>query len=435
MYWDGSGAEPESFDAWGKRRLADATDGTPGNLGALTGPRGFTGHEHLDTHGLIHMNGRMYEPSMGRFLNADPVVQAPLDAQSWNRYSYVMNNPLGYTDPTGYSWWTKWRRPIAAIVVAYFTGYFDWGSALGGSSSFGAFGAGSAFGTSAANFGNAVASGFAAGGIQGGNLESAVQGAFSASLFFGVGELTQGVAMAGKVAAHAAAGCASGAAAGGSCRSGAMAAGFAELAGPPIQELAGTSVAANIAGRAVVGAVGSKLGGGSYENGAVTAAFGYLFNCLLHECLAQGRDAERTFTDYLRTNADPSLQLGFNRWYDSQDNFFWGRPDIYSEGLRMVWDVKPDSRYGWGSGAAQVGRYTANGVYSAGTGLPLFGSLSSVTLTGSMNRYDFRYGGDGLVIYRALDASPMERSLGRAFQNQAAPTLSGPMWRRSGVFN
>lgn len=58
-------------------------------------------------------------------------------------------------------------------------------------------------------------------------------------------------------------------------------------------------------------------------------------------------------------NADPSLQLGYDKWYDSSDNFFWGRPDIYSESLRMVWDVKPDSMYGHTSGAVQIGIYTA----------------------------------------------------------------------------
>jgi RHS repeat-associated protein len=65
-------------------------------------PRGFTGHEMMDDLGLIHMNGRIYDPRLARFLSADQVVQAPWNLQSYNRYSYCMNNPLGYTDPTGY---------------------------------------------------------------------------------------------------------------------------------------------------------------------------------------------------------------------------------------------------------------------------------------------------------------------------------------------
>ena len=65
--------------------------------------RGFTGHEHLDRTGFIHMNGRVYDPQLGRFLSPDPMVQAPSNSQSWNRYAYVSNNPLRFTDPSGYS--------------------------------------------------------------------------------------------------------------------------------------------------------------------------------------------------------------------------------------------------------------------------------------------------------------------------------------------
>lgn len=63
---------------------------------------GYTGHEALDRTGFIHMNGRVYDPQLSRFLSPDPFVQAPTNGQNWNRYSYVMNNPLKYTDPTGY---------------------------------------------------------------------------------------------------------------------------------------------------------------------------------------------------------------------------------------------------------------------------------------------------------------------------------------------
>lgn len=65
--------------------------------------RGFTGHEPLDRTGVVHMNGRIYDPVLSRFLNADPVVQAPLSSQSHNRYSYVLNNPLSYWDPSGFT--------------------------------------------------------------------------------------------------------------------------------------------------------------------------------------------------------------------------------------------------------------------------------------------------------------------------------------------
>jgi hypothetical protein len=51
--------------------------------------------------GFIHMNGRVYDPQIGRFLSADPHIQDPYNTQSYNRYSYVINNPLKYTDPSG----------------------------------------------------------------------------------------------------------------------------------------------------------------------------------------------------------------------------------------------------------------------------------------------------------------------------------------------
>ncbi len=68
---------------------------------------GYTGHEALDRTGFIHMNGRVYDPQLGRFLSPDPFVQDPANAQNWNRYSYVMNNPLKYTDPSGYQYQTN----------------------------------------------------------------------------------------------------------------------------------------------------------------------------------------------------------------------------------------------------------------------------------------------------------------------------------------
>jgi RHS repeat-associated protein len=61
------------------------------------------GDEQLDNLGLVHMNGRVYNPIIGRFISADPIVQAPFNTQSLNRYSYVFNNPLSFADPSGFS--------------------------------------------------------------------------------------------------------------------------------------------------------------------------------------------------------------------------------------------------------------------------------------------------------------------------------------------
>jgi RHS repeat-associated protein len=95
------------FDPFGLRRKdnqenADADYlATRDQVNFETTNRGYTGHEQLDSVQLVHMNGRVYDPVIGRFLSTDQYVQFPHFSQSYNRYSYVMNNPLSYTDPSG----------------------------------------------------------------------------------------------------------------------------------------------------------------------------------------------------------------------------------------------------------------------------------------------------------------------------------------------
>ena len=279
-----------SFDPWGKRiclTAAGTTSTCSSNGSTGTEERGFTGHEMLDELGLIHMNGRLYDPEIGRFLQADPVIQNPLDGQNYNRYSYVGNNPLSYTDPSGFSRWTKWRRPILGLVAAIVV---PWAAAeffLANASSYGALAvldeaSSAAFLTSSGQAVANVAGGMAAGGVSGGNIQSAVIGAVTAGLQFGVGQAlghatpslfgAQAGLAAQKAIAHAAIGCASAAASGGSCKAGAAAAGFSSLAGGSIPG------ANNILGRAAIGAVASKLAGGKAEQGALLAVMEYLFN-------------------------------------------------------------------------------------------------------------------------------------------------------------
>ena len=61
-----------------------------------------TTYEHITAFGLINMNGRCYDPVTSSFLSVDAYVQSPDNSQSFNRYSYCQNNPLRYTDPTGW---------------------------------------------------------------------------------------------------------------------------------------------------------------------------------------------------------------------------------------------------------------------------------------------------------------------------------------------
>jgi RHS repeat-associated protein len=119
-----------SYDAFGKRRSATTWSGTPSitdwtNIAATT-HHGFVFHEQLDNLGLVHMNGRVYDPTLGRFISADPTVQQPYMSQSLNRYSYVINNPLSMIDPTGFGFLSDmWDcivgfiRTFGPLIIAY----------------------------------------------------------------------------------------------------------------------------------------------------------------------------------------------------------------------------------------------------------------------------------------------------------------------------
>ena len=95
-----------SYQPFGAHRSGDwqSSSPTPAEWQQIqaTTPRGYTDHEHLNNLGVIHMNGRIYDPVLGRFLSPDPVVQFPHDTQGFNRYAYVRNNPLRYVDPSGF---------------------------------------------------------------------------------------------------------------------------------------------------------------------------------------------------------------------------------------------------------------------------------------------------------------------------------------------
>ncbi len=98
----------QQFDPYGLRRSGSFEAlATVGEIPTLDfqnrhTTRGFTGQEQLDGTGLVHMNGRVYDPRLGRFISADPFVQFPTVSQSYNRYAYVRNNPLSVNDPTGF---------------------------------------------------------------------------------------------------------------------------------------------------------------------------------------------------------------------------------------------------------------------------------------------------------------------------------------------
>src|SRR5690606_37387257 len=69
-----------------------------------------TGHEHMPQFSIINMNGRTYDPVLGRMMSPDPYLMG--GTQGYNRYSYCLNNPLKYTDPTG-----EWVHIVVGAVV------------------------------------------------------------------------------------------------------------------------------------------------------------------------------------------------------------------------------------------------------------------------------------------------------------------------------
>jgi RHS repeat-associated protein len=298
MLTDAAGTVVErlSYDVWGKRRY---TTGAPDLSDSIVSQvdRGFTNHEHLEELALIHMNGRLYDATIARFVSADPIIQDPMSTLAFNRYAYVDNNPMTYTDPTGYLKIGKIFRSILNVVawglgglpgVKNFVAEHQWAqtaiqiiSATGGPAS-AAWGAAYVANVNGGDLGDmfkaaviayATASAFeAVGDATDGHFgkNGLNQGRLTKSQWFGTGQHLA------NIAGHAVVGCARSAAQGGNCGSGALAAGFGSFTGPLIPSNWG--MAGNVAVRAVVGGTGSVLGGGKFGNGAVTASFGYLYN-------------------------------------------------------------------------------------------------------------------------------------------------------------
>jgi RHS repeat-associated protein len=173
-----------NFDAWGRRRSADDWSYTlDGNDLALFADRGFTGHEHLTWFNLVNMNGRLYDPLVGRFLNVDPYVQMPDYTQNFNRYSYCLNNPLKFTDPNGE--WFGIDDGIAFVIggAVNLTVNLIQGNIDNIGEGLAAFGAGGAAGTLSL-YGPA---GWAAGGAIVGGTNAWVGGAKGWDILKGVG--------------------------------------------------------------------------------------------------------------------------------------------------------------------------------------------------------------------------------------------------------
>jgi RHS repeat-associated protein len=285
---DASGAlaEPrDAYDAWGKRRFANGSDDPTGSITSLTS-RGFTGQEMLASVGLVHLNGRVYDPYIGRMTSADPVVGDPLSGQTWNRYSYVYNNPLAYTDPTGFCPGAcigamNPQPPGPSALMQLVGSFFKIAGAaicmMAGPE------ACLPFMPLVVGMTSFYAGGLTSGTLQGA-LKASVIAVASYYAFKGVGDLTGSPGFGDpmflpNVLGHALVGCGFSVASGGKCGQGALSAAIPAAAGPIVNQL---PFAAALVANSTLGGLSSVAGGGKFANGAVTGAFGYLFNQAAH---------------------------------------------------------------------------------------------------------------------------------------------------------
>lgn len=229
------------------------------------------------------MGHRIYDPRLTRFLQADPLIE---DGSTLNRYTYVHNDPLAYTDPSGYLSFRQFVRTAVAVGISVWSGGALAGAAWAG------------VGTTISSAGFmtklafAMSNGLLAGAIQSGTVEGAAWGAFSAGVFFGIG---QGLAGAGQWAEGSFMGTKlSGAGfavktvshglAGGTIshlQGGKFGHGFASAAGSaataPLVDASSANVVRGAVVTTLVGGTLSRLSGGNFANGALTAAMSYAF--------------------------------------------------------------------------------------------------------------------------------------------------------------
>jgi RHS repeat-associated protein len=401
-----------SFDAFGARRGEAWEDKT---TQIFVTNWGYTGHQQQDDFGLIHMNGRVYDPGLARFISADPFVQAPGNTQSFNRYSYVINNPLAHTDPSGFF---SLKDAFVAAMTMNFQGAMlrvqdrqvknskTWRAVYGVAAVAMAGPAGLAYGMAA---GGAYST-YSTRRIGASWSEALKAGAISAgtaAAFYGVGSFGQSLAAAGvsagtvavvKVVLHGMVGGLSSTASGGKFREGFYSAAFTQALAPVIQG-SSSSPEVRVIVAAVVGGTASELGGGKFANGAVTGAFAYAF----------GNLAQRGGDD---GGGDPRMVADASDDAGSTVDVMVDAPleGVYPEGLLPVGRL-----FSWaGRGIAWVGR-------SLGFG----GKVASEALTVSFGHGARHLAGTG------LSQGVVETAIGT--QVQAVGRAAGGYWGRVSV--
>lgn len=315
-----------SYDAFGKRR---STNWQPEGLGLeymATGSSinlGYTGHEQLNHLGLIHMNGRLYDPLIGSFLSPDPLVRSMSSPQSFNRYSYVENNPLRYTDPSGYSlkglFKNKWFRAIITIAAAWATAGI--GAAILESLGRTLLTSVLAGAISGAAGGAIVGFAFSGGRLDGalkGAAAGAVAGAITGAIAYTAGDIrstkfAQQLGDSGKQILHSVT---HGIGGGISNRlqnrkfMPGLAAGVLGSFSPAGK--AGNIDPGRVARAAFIGGLASSIGGGKFENGAFTAAFLQMYNDGAHP--SQARSWAEQFARKAKDALDRSQAAASAAW-------------------------------------------------------------------------------------------------------------------------
>jgi RHS repeat-associated protein len=313
----GAVLERLAYDPWGKRRFANGVIDELDTLVGQNTDRGYTEHEHLDEVGAIHMNGRIYDPLIGRMMSADIMVPDAGNLQAYNRYSYVINNPLSLTDPSGFFF----DKIVSGVNDALSGGYAyiwsafgnDWNQRyssgkewLNGPNGYQLYStaisvASALYCGSMAPVCNGVGQAALASGYGAPDSKALEIGAIAganAYMFQLAGDGVDAGLYAkhslGHYGAHAAAGCISAVAGKQACGSGAGAA-VVGLYATQITSGSGWNGYTRGIAVAASGGVGSVLAGGSFANGARTAAYGYLFNCLAHQCYLRKMGDELRF--------------------------------------------------------------------------------------------------------------------------------------------
>src|SRR5581483_3508768 len=272
----------QSFDAWGLQRNADGTpDSTPCTLTqSSASTRGYTGQEEMAQACLVNFNARLYDPQLGRFLSADPTTEAPDDGQDWNRYSYVLNNPLAFTDPSGNSFLTDLFAAVISVAIivlapeligpwATFADFMDAAASFNLSAIAVAAGSGAVAG--------AISAGITGGSVLKGALFGGISGALFAAVGAPLGRALSaadmlGNPLVGNFIAQGFVGGLNSTIEGGNFGSGFLAGGVGSLAG---SWSGGPFDPGHMLASAIAGGAASVLGGGKFLNGAITSAFAY----------------------------------------------------------------------------------------------------------------------------------------------------------------